>query len=646
VPIWRTTLKKLNFLSSVILLSTTSAIHAEQLTLAPVLVSANKTETTDISATYASEVYVENDIKSSGANTLYSFLSQNTSVNVTSSFGNLYSQKIDFRGYGLGDGYENIAVTLNGRRLNQIDGVPQLLGAIPLNSIERIEITKGTGSVVYGDNATAGSIQIYTKEAVSHNIGVSFGNKNQKTANFSTGYNHDYFTVRAHGTHDETDGFKDEDTTGFTNESSNSNTSVALDIFPTENIKLSLGRDHTIIDTRYTGSQTLEQFKNAPEQRPSSPYTRQKVHSDVDSLGADIKLNNNWNIEFNHSQEDKVSAFASSSNYTADYVYRSNEVLLKYKSDSFNIISGSQHFDGERASSSTFGSSIVSKENTGYFIQGEYFFNDMTFSLGGRKEKVDYEHSSGLKDHHNLSSYDIGFNQRINNKFSWFTNYNSSFQAPSVDRFFSGGTFNAFIEPAKAKTINIGLNFVTNSDKTKLTFFRADLDNEIYYYNTGSFSTSFNTNIDESHKYGVELQNRHQFNQQWLTTFTYAYTRAVIDKENEAAGAYDGKDLPGVPRHSITVAAHYTPTNSSTFVLSHSFRNTAYALNDFENNFSQKQPTYQSTDLAYSYNYQNLTLSINVQNIFDQENGILVGVDNIYPVNFARSYNFGVNYQF
>jgi iron complex outermembrane receptor protein len=93
VPIWRTTLKKLNFLSSVILLSTTSAIHAEQLTLAPVIVSANKTETTDISATYASEVYDAKDISASGADSLYNFLNQNTSINVMPSFGNQYVQK-------------------------------------------------------------------------------------------------------------------------------------------------------------------------------------------------------------------------------------------------------------------------------------------------------------------------------------------------------------------------------------------------------------------------------------------------------------------------------------------------------------------------------------------------------------------------
>lgn len=641
MPIWSFTLKKLNYLSSVILLSTASTLAAEQLTLDPVLVSAKKTDTTDIAATYASEVYDENDIKSSGADTLYNFLNQNTSINVMPSFGNQYVQKIDMRGYGLNDGFQNIAVTLNGRRLNNIDMVAPLLGSIALNNIERIEITKGTGSVIYGDNATAGSIQIYTKEAVSHSIGVSFGNENQRAANFSTGYSHEFFTLRANGSHDATDGFKDEDLAGFTNESSNSNTNFELDVFPTDNLKLSLGRSHSTIDTRYTGSMTLAEYHDEPEQNSGNTYSRQTYHTDTTSFGADVQLSSSWSVELNHSQEDKESHFVTFSSFS-EYDYKSDEILVKYQSDTFNLISGVQRFDGERDG---FGN-ITTKENTGYFIQAHYFLGDMTFSLGGRNEEVEYKYTDGstnLEDDHDLSSYDIGFNQRINDEFSWFTNYNYAFQAPDIDRFFNfGGTFNSFIDPARVKTFNIGVNYVTENSKTKLTWFRADLNNEIFY-NAPTFT---NTNIDDSHKYGLELQNRYRFNKQWLSTLTYAYTRAIIDSENEGAGSYDGQNLPGVSKHNVTLAVHFQPTANSKFVLSQSYRSNAYALNDFSNTLSQKQPRYQSTDLSYSYNYQNLTLSLNIQNLLDKENGILVRTDAIYPVNFARSYNIGVNYQF
>ena len=40
------------------------------------------------------------------------------------------------------NGNENIVVLVNGRRLNNIDGIPQLLSAISLDSVEKIEILK------------------------------------------------------------------------------------------------------------------------------------------------------------------------------------------------------------------------------------------------------------------------------------------------------------------------------------------------------------------------------------------------------------------------------------------------------------------------------------------------------------------------
>lgn len=637
-------MKTRKILATTLLASIANSAIAESITLEPVLVSATKTETTDINATYASEVYDSNDISSSGAQTIYAFLNQNTSVTVMPSFGNPYSQLIDMRGYGVNDGYQNIAVTVNGRRLNNIDLTAPLLSSISLNNIDRIEITKGSGSVIYGDNATAGSIQIYTKDEINHTVGVAFGNKGQQTGSFSTGYSHDYFNLAVSGDHSELDGFKKKDSDGFTNESSNANTHVALDLLPTDKLKLSVGRDHSTIDTRYTGSLTREQYKDDPKQNNGSPYKQQKYHTDTVFFGVDAEITDSLQLIYNHFDEDKVSNFATYSS-VAEYDYKSDELLLKYQNNQFTLTTGTQRFDGERDG---FGSK-TSKENTGYFVQGEYMFDNFTLSLGGRKESVEYKHSStssNLKDDHDLYAYDIGFNMRLTDEVTMFSNFNKAFQAPDIDRFFSGGNFNNFIDPAKVKTLNVGFNYLTEYDKTKITFFRAELDDEIYYYSTGNYLTSFNTNIDESYKYGVELQNRHKFNDQWLSSITYAYTRAIIDKENEGNGSFDDKNLPGVSRHNITVALHYSPTDNSKFVLSHNYRSKSYALNDFANNFSQKQPSYESTNLSYNFTYQKLILSANVNNIFDKSNGLQVTDDVIYPVNFTRSWTVGARYNF
>ena len=53
------------------------------------------------------------------------------------------------------------------------------LSAIPAGTIERIEIVKGSGSVLYGSEAMAGVINIITKKGASNQVTVGIGNSGQ-----------------------------------------------------------------------------------------------------------------------------------------------------------------------------------------------------------------------------------------------------------------------------------------------------------------------------------------------------------------------------------------------------------------------------------------------------------------------------------
>ena len=92
------------------------------------------------------------------------------------------------RGFGITEGYKNLVITLNGRRLNTIESNPQALGTIPINNIDRIEITKGSGSIMFGDGAQAGTIQLYTRDTTERPpLETSAGNYGQQTQAFTTG---------------------------------------------------------------------------------------------------------------------------------------------------------------------------------------------------------------------------------------------------------------------------------------------------------------------------------------------------------------------------------------------------------------------------------------------------------------------------
>lgn len=73
------------------------------------------------------------------------------------------SVTVDIRGFGE-TGLLNTLVLIDGRRVNEIDLSGVDWTQIPLDQIERIEILRGPGSVLYGDNATGGVINIITKK--------------------------------------------------------------------------------------------------------------------------------------------------------------------------------------------------------------------------------------------------------------------------------------------------------------------------------------------------------------------------------------------------------------------------------------------------------------------------------------------------
>ena len=632
---------------SVVLAFAAPSYSAENIDLEEVTIKANRFEHKDTETTYASEIHTAKQIEASGAASLYDYLAQQTSLNVLSGFGNRAAPLINIRGYGNENGYQNVVITVDGQRLNNIDLTPQLLGAIPLGNIERIEITKGSGSVVYGDNAMAGSIQIITKTKTGVSVAGSLGNYGQKFGYIAAGLSEQYFDLSASATDDSHDGFSEKDTLGERDTFESVTQNVKLKIKPTDFLRFKVEGTSSRIKTFYVGNMSLAEFKDNPRQNSGNAYTFQDYDTDQWRIGTEWDINQNFQLEYNHSQEDKTSFFKSPPSYVDDrnYNYTSDDLALKYKGEKLNVLVGYQAFDGtlKRTSDKT------SKDNAGYFAQAEYQLEALTLSAGARHEKVEYEFNptggSKLKKENNLDAFDIGANFKLNTETSLFANFNKAFQAPDIDRFFGFGFgFNPEIGPAKSKTLNIGLNHVLSNNRFKATTFYSKLNDEIFYNSTLNFGT--NTNIDKSHKYGLELQDHFKINDDLSLGLIYNYTRAIVDLENDGTVAIKNKDLPGVPKHTVVANLNYQFLEHANLNLNHTWRAKAYAFNDFQNNFQQKQDSYNTTNLALSYQFKNYNLFASVNNIFEQENSIQVQDDAIYPVDFVRTWRVGLRADF
>lgn len=618
-----------------------------------VVVSATRVDMPDQDAPYASEVHTREDIERSGASSLYEYLAQQTSLQVTPSYGNRYTPQISMRGYGNANGHQNVVISVDGRRLNNIDMVPQLIGAVSLADIERIEITKGSGSVLYGDGATAGTIQIYTRARDGASLDAYAGNYGARGGVASAGLVRERFDLSATLDHSRFGGFSERDPSAHRDQSEANTWRVTAGGKPVDALRLDFEAGASRIDTRYPNSLTLARFQADPAINTGRNYTREKLDSDHWSLGADYALSPDWRLTARHHDEDKTSKYPVSG-WTSDYRYVSDDIALQFSRGGLALNVGVQRFDGERSESD----SVTTKDNLGLYVQGQYALDALTLSGGVRRERVEYaykpEAGAALGADERLTSWEVGANYRIDPALSVFATYSDAFLMPDIDRFFStdydpityeviGKRFNGFIEPTDARTITVGLNHLTDRNRLKLSVFHAWLENEIYLEPI----SYMNTNIDKSHKYGVEVQDSLQITPNVTGLVNYAWTRAIIDREADGGGAYEGKELPGVSRHSLVAGLNIRLTDRGNLNLSHTWRSEAWAADDFDNNNAQKQRAYQSTDVAYRHQLtKDVQLYVAVNNLLDRENGLWVRDDAIYPIDFERTWKVGARVTF
>ncbi len=129
-------------------------------TLSPVIVTATKTE--EQRKDIPNPVIVKDvmDIESSPARSLGELLANEPGID--------WRTRGDYGGAGeelhmRGMGGDEVQVLVNGISINSPSLGSADVGGVPLNSIECIEVVKGSGSLLYGSGAMAGTINVLTK---------------------------------------------------------------------------------------------------------------------------------------------------------------------------------------------------------------------------------------------------------------------------------------------------------------------------------------------------------------------------------------------------------------------------------------------------------------------------------------------------
>jgi iron complex outermembrane receptor protein len=590
-------------------------------------------------------------------------------------YGNGTKASVDIRGFGE-QANLNALVLVDGRRTNQVDLSGVDWTQIPLDQVEKIEIIRGgSGSVLYGDNAASGVINIITKEGKGKphvDLTTKYGSYdfNLQKLSFSgstKGLSY-LFTGSREGTH------------GYRNDSFFKSKDFAskLDYKPTEktSLRFSSGYHKSSYGLPASVKQpVIDQF--------SRRYARKSDRAnDTDYyflVGGQQHFGNlgDFDLDVSYRRKRTNSYFPTDGLNTLRSRIRTLGITPKYILDNpvfsrkNKLVAG---FDFYRADYSADAYSATTdvlqtftdtnKISLAGYLQDEFSLLEKFNLVGGFR----YETARFEFDYHDDTGWNPDIDQNVRHTqrafnggavynyaldSSVFFNISRSFRFPQVDEFTFNDAFwqqqlNTSLKPQHSVNYEFGARhrFCDNL-AANLSLFRMNVEDELYFNSTGGPSGfGQNLNYDKTLHEGIEFGFDSNLRKKIFLFGNYTYTKAdFVNGEN------DNKEIPLVPRHKGSVGLRLMLPKNFVFNLMGNYVGKRYFLNDQANAFSRLNG-YMTMDMNISYTFKSLSAVFGINNLFNKHYSEFGGVDlavvsqKFYYPSPGRNYTLKLEYKF
>jgi len=614
----RSSMKKFLFLVLFFSLVSFSPLHAESknddapVTMEEVVVTATRDKQEIRKAPANVTVITAEEISNTGATNLPQLLEFVEGAQLRSYSGNPAQALIDLRGFGGDNPFGKTLILLDGRRLNRPDMSPASLMQIPLNNIEKIEIIRGASSVLYGDAAIGGVINIITKRgkgAPKINSAITAGSNNFHDEKIGVAGSVDKFSYTINGANQFTFGYRDRSKFAFSGAGFN------LGYDASSYLAMSLDGSLSKTGFEMPGGLTKAQMEQNPRQiqtgheNDDASENYQNLHGKINAvLGNFGRLD----TDFYYGNKTIKSNFASywppnqynsydikTFGITPKYILETpiiqfaNKLIIgvDYYHETLNL---DKYADKER----TVKTHLVDfeKNTLGFYIRDEFNILPSLILAGGyRTESAEFKGKSTT-----LSLYSTDFDTTKKHQAeAWessliylfgkmskvYAKYASVYRYPFIDEqasFYGSGplnTFNVNIEREKGKSYEIGTTFYPLDNlKLGLTIYRIDMEDEI----SADPVTWVLTNLDKTRHTGSEASV--QYVQKGLFTFSgnITYQKAIF-----VEGLNQDKEVPLVPNLMANANLEINlPYNISLNPRLH-YVGKSFLANDYDNNAEQ-----------------------------------------------------------
>jgi len=606
------------------------------------------------------------DIEASQAQNIPEILNEALAVHMTDN-STAKTAVVDIRGFG-DTAARNVLVLVNDRILNTVDiSAPDLL-QIPLSSVDRIEILRGAGSVLYGDRAVGGVVNIITKKGngpLSGRLGAYTGSYDRRGTDLELSGSKKKLSYFFYSRYDDNHGYRQNSDVL----SKDFNTRLGYEFSP----KFSMDVDYSYHRDDYG----LPGGLSGANLSALGPRASTHLNDFANSKDNNLKLGFNitpWpedlylgDLVFDLYLRDR-DVFDSFSRFDTSRTIKTTGLTTKYIFDhtifdkEFHFVSGIDFYDTQNdiiGSGSNNDNLTISKADIGLFNLTEYEVWDHLYLNGGaRYYKADYAFSqrNGVsvdeKQHPDVFVYLGGLKYEYAKGSNVHANVQRTFRFLATDEWYSSfsGTLDTSLNQQKGIQYEVGVRHNFN-DAVELTLtpYLMDIQNEIFFDPT----TFSNSNYDKTRRYGVEVGQETdvlkffdlKFFKKLKITTNYTWQRPLF-----RGGASDGKNIPLVPEQQFHagLTSHFFKNYRLSF-MGH-YVGSQFAIND-QSNITPKVKPYLTVDSKIAFQKPNYEIYAGVDNIFNQYYSSTVvksafsSAQSFFP-SPGRNFNVGVNIKF
>jgi len=594
-------------------------------------------------------VVTQEDIQDANAENIPDVLRPLPGLFIRDFYGNGVKVSVDTRGFGE-LGAMNVLVLVDGRRVNEIDLSGTSWDQIPLEQVERIEVLRGgAGSVLYGDNAASGVINIITKKGKgkSHlELGAEAGSYAMNKQMLSLSGSRNAFSYWVSASHDNSNGYRK----NSYYKSEDFGSKLTYD----SSRDFALRFSNSFHASSYGMPGAIRDSQFAFLKRTDTAFPNDHAH-DKDfyfDLGADRKLDGWGEFDLDVSFR-RREVYSHLGNWNPVYKSKIDTLgitpKLIFDKDIFwfqhKFVTGVDYYrsdyssDNYNDSEALQNTSDINKITLGYYLQDELsVLKNLTFTGGWRYELAKYEF-----DYHDNNGWTPDVDQDLKpNKYAFngglvyrylpgsslFLNINQSFRFPAPDEYYSAFAIppvNTALKPQESLNYEAGIKHRFNRNlECDLSLFRMNVKNELFYNPDPLISAT--ENYDKTRHEGLEFAFDAGLFKAVDFFGSYTLTQATFK-----GGVYNNKTIPMAPQHKGALGLRFSFMQDLKLNIQLNYISRRYFINDQANNLSPANG-YFTADSNISYAFKDFSATFGINNIFDKEYSEYV----VYSTMFAE----------